>query len=298
MTQPSVPPSGLPDIVFNLDVIIPMGAELLECKYVQMPLDRGVIAVPAAESHYTSGSHHLLAYRTDLTSIPLGQEGTWNCNNGGSFLHNKGSYYEAQQPDSHRELPPGIAHKFQPGEVVLLESHYVNTTGGALDAHVSLTLHTMDVAKVEQEAGTIIFNNLNISVPAHQKQRVTMTCTLPADFHPAALWSHMHKQGINFVATTDDAEAAAALGDSLYTEPSWSEPQPRIYPYDPPITIHAGKKITFSCDYENNTDRILTFGESAVTNEMCLLHGMYWPRMPAGSGGEGCRGGVTTRTAL
>ena len=287
----------LPDVAFEIDVRVDPGEELLRCQYAQMPLDRGIVAVPAVESHYTPGSHHLLAYRTDLNNIPLGQDGDWECYSGGFLQHNRGSYYEAQEPDSYRELPPGIAHKFEPGEVVILQTHYVNASTEALDAHVALTLHTVNPAEVEQEAGSIIFSNTNISVPPHGKQRVTMTCKIPFDIHPAQLWSHMHKWGTRFVATTDDSEAAVALGDSLYTELSWNEPKPRTYPHDPPITIRAGKTITFSCDFENDTNNTLKYGDSAVTNEMCLLHGTYWPRM-AMSAGERCQGGVTSRTPL
>jgi hypothetical protein len=288
-------PSGLPDVQFKLDVKVAAGAELLECQYVAMPTDRGVIAVNSAESHYTPGSHHLLAYRTDLTALPTADHvGVWDCEQGSWFQHDKGSYYEAQQPDSHRELPAGIAHEFQPGEVVLLQSHYVNTTGADIDAHVVLTLHTMDIKNVTAEAGTIIFSNVNIMVPAHAQSRSTMTCTLPQDFHPAELWSHMHHWARNFVATTNDSAAMTALGGMLYVEPDWSEPKPRVY--DPSITIKSGSTITFSCDFDNDTDQTLVYGDSALKNEMCIFHGMYWPRMPASA--EQCRGGMTTRTAL
>jgi hypothetical protein len=211
------------------------------------------------------------------------------------MVHQKGSYYEAQQPESRRDMPPGVAHRFQPGEVVILQTHYLNPGTEPLDAHAQLTLHTVEIATVPMEAGSIIFSDVNISVPPGGKSRSTMTCTLPTDFNPALLWSHMHKQGSNFVATTDDSSAAAALG-VLYAENAWDEPHPRAYPFDPPVTLHAGSHITFSCDFHNPGSTTLTFGQSAETNEMCLLHGMYWPRMT--SAAEQCYGGKTTRSAI
>jgi hypothetical protein len=282
----------LPDIVLAMDTMIPAGKELLKCQYRQLPSDRGVMAVGSVESHYTPGSHHLITYRTDLTSIPAGSTAPFDCYSSAQLVgHGRGSYFEAQQPDSRRDLPPGIAHEFQPGEVVMFESHYVNTTTEDLDAHVEVRLHTVELAKVEHEAGTIEFNDMNINVPAHGKARVTMTCPIPEDFNPALLWSHMHARGVAFKATTDDTAAAAALG-TLYEQDDWEEPQPREYPSDPPVTIHAGSHITFSCEYQNDTDKAFMFGTSAVTNEMCLLHGMYWPRMHT-AGAETCRGGTT-----
>lgn len=32
-----------------------------------------------------------------------------------------------------------------------------------------------------------------------------------------------------------------------------------------------------TCDYDNETDQTLTFGESAATNEMCIFVGAYYP---------------------
>jgi hypothetical protein len=265
------------------------------CRYVQMPSDRGVIAVPSAESEFTPGSHHLLAYRSDLTAIPSGQTNVWACSDGAWMVHQRGSYYEAQQPLSRRDLPPGVAHRFQPGEVVIMQTHYVNAGSGPLDAQAKLTLHTVEVATVPQEAGSIIWTDVNISVEPGGKSRSTMTCTIPTDIYPALLWSHMHKQGSNFVAVTDDQAAATALG-TLYQENDWSEPHPRAYPNNPPVALHAGSHVTFSCDFANPNSYTLTFGQSAETNEMCILHGMYWPRMSATA--EQCYGGKTTRTAL
>jgi Copper type II ascorbate-dependent monooxygenase, C-terminal domain len=289
------PPSALSDIQFQMASKIAPGGETLMCSFMQFPADRGVIAVPSAESLFTPGSHHLLAYRSDLTDIPTNQLGVWPCSDGSWMVHQRGSYYEAQEPMSRRDLPPGVAHHFQPGEVVILQTHYVNTSTDELDAHAQLTLHTVEIATVPMEAGSIIFSDVNISVPPGGKSRSQMTCTLPADFNPALLWSHMHKRASNFIATTDDPAAMAAIG-VLYAENDWEEPHPRAYPFDPPVTLHAGTHITFSCDFTNPGTTTLTFGQSAETNEMCLLHGMYWPRMSASA--EQCYGGKTTRTAL
>ncbi len=294
---PAIPgpaPGALPDIVFEMESTVPPGGEALMCTYQEMPTDRGVIAVPSAESEFTPGSHHLLAYRSDLVDdIP--QTGVWSCEDGAWMVHMKGSYYEAQQPEAERSLPPGVAHRFQPGEVVILQTHYLNPGSDELDAHAKLTLHTVDVSTVPNEAGSIIWSDVNINVAPGAKGRSTMTCPVPQDIYPALLWSHMHKQGSNFVATTDDQAAAMALG-TLYQESDWSEPQPRQYPYDPPVTLHAGTHVTFSCDFTNPNSYTLTFGQSAETNEMCILHGMYWPRMS--SSAEQCYGGTTTRTTL
>jgi hypothetical protein len=47
--------------------------------------------------------------------------------------------------------------------------------------------------------------------------------------------------------------------------------------FDPPLALAKGDSITWTCDYDNPTESTLTFGESATTNEMCILSGRYFP---------------------
>jgi hypothetical protein len=282
--------TALADIVFTTAAVIEAGAEKTKCSYVAMPDDRGEIAVPSAESRYTPGSHHFLVYRTDLDQIPDGKGEPYECPAGGLDAHVTGSYYEAQSPETHRVLPKGVAHIFRPGEVVLLTSHYVNTTTSDLDAHLTFTLHTVERDSIEQEAGSIFFYNPQISLPPHSDRTVTRTCPISADMNLGLLWSHMHKQGVGFTVTTDDADA----DNPLYATKDWSEPLARVFPYDPPVTVHAGSSITYACDYHNATDDKIVAGQSAQTNEMCILHGMYWPR--ASGMTELCMNGKSSAT--
>lgn len=283
---------ALEDIQFAMDTTIAAGTEALRCIYAQLPTDRGEIAVSHVESHYTPGSHHLLAYRSNLTSVPENYQGVWDCSDGLWQLNMRGSYYEAQMPDEEHVLPNGIAHKFQPGEVLIVQAHYLNPTERDLDAHIEMTLHPTDPAAVEQEAGTIFFNNINIQVPAFGTATSTMSCELPQDIQLALLWSHMHERGVSFVVTTDDPTAAEALG-TLYEEDDWAEPVQRAFPNDATAVLHAGTHIQFSCTFHNESARTFTFGNSAHDNEMCILHGMYWPRMPLTF--EQCLLGATRR---
>lgn len=289
--QRAVSGDKLDDINYKFDVTVPAGGEELRCIYAQLPDDRGVMAVSDVESHYTPGSHHLLAYRSNLTSIPEGYENVWDCSDGLWQINMRGSYYEAQRPDEEHKLPEGIAHKFQPGEVLILQAHYVNATDKDLQANVDFTLHPTDESKITQEAGSIYFNDINILVPPRDEAKATMRCELPQDIHLALLWSHMHERGTHFIAETDDP-GAQALG-TLYEEDDWAEPDQRTYPTDDTAILHAQSHITFTCTFQNQGDTPFVFGQSAHDNEMCILHGMYWPRMSQAA--EQCLLGMTTR---
>src|SRR5258706_15987897 len=71
VSTPDATPT-LADVVFSLSGHVDGGGEAFDCVYVRMPADRGSIAVPSAESHYTPGSHHFLVYRTSYDSLPDG----------------------------------------------------------------------------------------------------------------------------------------------------------------------------------------------------------------------------------
>jgi hypothetical protein len=81
--------------------------------------------------------------------------------------------------------------------------------------------------------------------------------------------SHMHSRAVSFNATVNET------GDVLYQTTQWSEPVPKSF--NPPLTLHAGNTITWTCSFNNTTGSTLTFGESATQNEMCILVGTVYP---------------------
>ncbi len=65
----------------------------------------------------------------------------------------------------------------------------------------------------------------------------------------------------------------------LYQTTTWSEPKPSLF--DPPMVLKAGDPLHFSCSFTNTGTAPLTFGESALTNEMCIFTASFYP-VPAG----------------
>jgi hypothetical protein len=300
---------AFPDIVFHMSGTIQAGAEAMFCAFAQMPTDTKT-AVPSAESHYTPGSHHFLVFRSNLTSFPKGGDVAHVCgttdttvavpgNSNGinaaeAVMGTTGSYYEAQTPDARRDLPPGVAHVFQPGEILVMTAHYLNTTDKTIDSQIEFRLHRMDPNDVKQEAGTFFLLDTQLYIPPNSAVTVTQTCPIPKDINLGLLWSHMHARGYSFRAWTDDQVATQQLGGDVYDQPGpdgWQEPHVQTYPYDPPVTIHAGSKLMFSCTFHNTTSQTFSFGQSAATAEMCLLHGMYWPRLDSAT--EQCLNGTS-----
>ena len=55
-----------------------------------------------------------------------------------------------------------------------------------------------------------------------------------------------------------------------------TEDEPPTIFYDPPVMLNPGDKISWTCEYNNDTGRTLTFGESADTNEMCIYLARFY----------------------
>jgi hypothetical protein len=119
-------------------------------------------------------------------------------------------------------------------------------------------------------AAQVYLNDSKLDVPPGQGS-AGGTMALPAGVSNVKLLStqsHMHRHAVGFQATLDD-------GTVLYRTTTWSGPPTMTY--NPPLPLADRSKISWKCDINNDTASDLTFGESAATNEMCVLTGFYYP---------------------
>jgi hypothetical protein len=148
-------------------------------------------------------------------------------------------------------------------------AHYLNTTASPLTANITVKLTTVDPATVNKWVAQIFLNKVGLIVPPGSGVAISTTCKIPATFGPIELLggvSHMHKHAIHF-------KAVASTGANLYETDNWDSPQEAVYAT--PLRLNPSDSITFTCTYNNNTGGILTFGESAATNEMCIFSGRF-----------------------
>jgi hypothetical protein len=263
------------DIQYSLTVHLPPGAEQFQCQYVTTPaMPRYLVA---AAHEYTPGSHHMLLYRTDLTSIPAGQAGVQDCYEGGGgtiMSHVRGVVYGSQVPADSYALPDGIAMPLAAGEVLLLQAHYLNATQHAIDAsvHVGLTTHG-DASKVRYNAGNLFYYDLFIHLPAMAKATAGERCTLDHDITLLNAFAHYHSRGIGYQAYVD-APGATPTTTPFYRSTDWEHPAKYT---GGPMQLNTGTSIRWSCDYQNDGATEFYQGPSAAKNEMCMFTGLYYP---------------------
>ncbi|HEY7958299.1 MAG TPA: hypothetical protein VII38_23530 [Polyangia bacterium] len=273
----SAPPassSGVPgDVHFAMSVDVPAGGEIYRCQYVTMPAsDRYVLA---AAHHFTAGSHHLLLYRTDLTTIPVGGDQIQDCYTGlgGTIMsHVRGVVYGSQVPDASFTMPSGVAFHMKASEVLLLQAHYLNATTHDLTASIDVGLTTSDGTGIIHPAGNLFYYDPFIDVPPSSTAKANARCVLSKDITLVNVFPHYHARGTGYKAWIDPPGQPTAT--PFYTSSDWEYPTPY---QGQPLTLSAGTAIRWECDYTNTGAQEYFQGQSAAKNEMCMFTGLYYP---------------------
>ena len=243
---------------------VPAGQEVFMCQDFANPFGTVDTDVQQWESHMTPGSHHLLLfYKDNATNTDVTP-----C----SGLEFSPTPYGAQQPDAQVVYPDGIAALVKGTQGFHLNMHYLNAKQTDIQATVKIVLHKSKAGTVTQRAGLFFFNNVTaIVVKPGEKKTISATCPFPKAVNLLYGVAHMHRRSTNMTATVN--------GNMLYTTDQWdASPMQR---FDPAVPVAAGAQLTWSSTIDNTdgTD-LITFGESALTNEMSIFDGQYYPADP------------------
>jgi hypothetical protein len=258
--------SGAPDpnvLTFQtVQTTIMPGQETVLCQDFANPLTQDV-AVLESDSTMSQGSHHMFVF-SDSSIASQNTTNVASCS--GVEFHD--FVHVAQTPTQVVQYPSGVGKKLSTGQGLRILTHYLNPGSTTLTGQVTINLHWAPLASVQRVAVGLFLNNALLSVPTGMSTQSRTTTALTDDIDVVIAVSHMHKSAIGFQATTDS-------GQLIYMGTQWSDPVPTYF--KPAMTIKAGSTITWACTYNNNTGMALSFGESAATNEMCILAGVVYP---------------------
>jgi hypothetical protein len=252
-------------VVVNLqDFDVPAGKEVYKCENFPNPFGSAV-DIDRFESHMPVGSHHMIVFFMDGSpDAGGGAFGDLEDCSGAEFHPN---VFGAQTPDSVIDLPKGIGVAVPAATWLRVQLHFINLSEKDATAGVTMRFHVAKPGAVTQHAGQLLFSNEDITVQPHSQGSATKTCTVPSDISLLGVSSHMHSHATEFVATT--------AGTTLYETKSWSDAVPNRF--EPPFPLPANQDVTFTCSYTNDTATLVQFGQSAITDEMCILGGIYYP---------------------
>jgi hypothetical protein len=247
---------------------IPAG-DSFECFYTDTFTDKE-LAVTSAKGNQGPGGHHIVAYWTDVTRDPQhhpctdDEMVTWHQIAGASG-------------DGGAEgligLPDGLAIKVPEGKQLVLQSHYINTTGAPMVVDDEVSLKTVQPDEVEEYANYFVVLDDQFEIPPSAQHESRTICTLTRDFDVVLLLGHMHELGTSYkLEILDEAGAAETLYEQAWEASYASHPPVTNYSRAEPLRLTQGTRLRQTCNWNNDTPDVTLF-----PREMCLAFFYYYP---------------------
>jgi hypothetical protein len=247
------------------------GQEQFRCYHTSIPTPTEM-PVGRWVSQMSPGSHHFILYAGG--SAPDGQFDADGCGGG---LSGGQWVYASSKPDNQMPMPEGVAMPMAANQKINFDMHYINTGSSVLNAQVRLNIERTQSPN-PQRAGALISFNTSIRIPANGAQTVSGTCAVPAGANFFILSTHTHKY-----ATVASIRDGSATGTELVHTTDWENPDTKVW-LQAPFYNFSGS-LHYSCTYQNTTSQVITVGESAARNEMCMAVTYFFP---ANSGSQFC----------
>jgi hypothetical protein len=225
----------------------------------------------------------MILFFTNSLSQPEGTVSSSNCGFGGGTSGIGAWVYAAQNVDQDMALPTDDGNGqpigmdvpvAQPG---FIQMHYLNTGDADITVHVTLNAEAYDAGVAATKTAAYVTYNGNISIPAMSTgTKATNTCAIPTNVKVWSMSTHAHKQAVH----TEVRDGAAASTNVVFASDNWEHPGAKFWMTSPFYTFTSGK-LTYECTYDNPTNRTITDGDSAQTDEMCMATGYYFPATKA-----------------
>lgn len=270
-------------IAFDMTATLHSGEERHVCQFVRMPETATFVRGGSYET--TVGTHHFLLFRTSaiidsppVIGVPV------DCFEGAGVMRFERGFVSGGQLDHDAaHFPAGVALAFAPGEILLFQGHFLNTTAGDAVSKIHVELDPTPATDVLHRVGTYRFYDPYIVVPPHGQSTARMRCPIRHDVTLLSVGSHMHERGVAYRAYFDASEGAPAA-TPFFTTNDWQHPP---YWYGP-MEAKAGSALRFECDYASKEDHSIAQGLRAREDEMCMLSAFYFPESP---GDDDCASG-------
>lgn len=262
---------------------IPMiqpGEEVTYCFYFRTPNTES-LAIKRFVSKMSPGSHHLIMYTTNTERQPAGTVTRGGCGAAAAGASNLPNWvYAAQTPEADLQLPTDdgagnpLAIEIAPNTPAYFEMHYLNATDAPIDVEITLNAEALAPGAAFTKTAAYITFKGDISIPPNTANYAAPanTCATPAGAKFWMMSTHAHKQAI---------KTEVRDGNSMVFESDdWEHPGVKAW-MDSPFFAFSNNQLTYQCTYNNPTNRTISTGDSAETDEMCMATGYYFPATKA-----------------
>jgi hypothetical protein len=238
------------------------------CFYTSTKTDRE-LTVGDTASTQGPGGHHVTIYFTDIEREPSYHP----CDDAEMVSwHMVGGASDTGEPVV--PLPPGGALKVPAGKQIVVQSHYINTTGAPQKVNDSVKLKLLEPSEVKEYVNFWVINDASFNVPPNGSATSVSTCTVPKDLNTVLLLGHMHDHGKRYTLERldDKGNAVETMYDQEW-QPDYAGHPPLVTAtLEEPMFIPAGTTFRQTCTWNNNTTDPLVF-----PREMCITFAHYFP---------------------
>lgn len=211
-----------------------------------------------------------------------GPDGVWTCEErsydqvaagllGGVFFAQS-----TQTPHEIQQFPDGVALKVPPKSKLVANIHLLNAGDEALTLQPTMGFTPIAEADAKTLMRSLDFEYHTLALPPRRQSRFSVECDIAErhqqafgrapDFKIYYALAHYHEwgTGLTLEALRADGTAATifstttAVGDTLGGT------------IDPPFDMTGFAKLRLSCDYYNDTDSVIRYGNG--TGEMCVFN--------------------------
>jgi hypothetical protein len=250
------------------------GEEKFYCYYTTLA-NAEATGIYKMSSSMPPGSHHMIVFKTRTEKMPAGtfaeceNFGMGEMMGGGGFdLADLPVWlYASQDPEFSTTMPEDVGIAISPNQPVIINMHYINVSDAPLTANVKIDLEPYVVGYEFTPAHAFISFNTQIDVPAGTRGSAGGSCDVPVGSKFIMMSTHSHKYTTSARVRDGEAVVLETLDWAHATVERWSEPY---------YTFQTSK-IDYRCEYNNTTNEPLKTGESALTDEMCMAVGVYFP---------------------
>jgi hypothetical protein len=260
-------------LVFHTGEFEAPPGDSFECFYTDTITEKELNAVYATAVQ-GPGGHHVTVYYSDIMRKPqhhpcIDAEMTSLRQIGAGGPEGAESAAEGLV-----RLPDGLAIKVPAGKQIVVQSHYINTTGAVEKVNDSITLHLVEDKDVKAYANYHVIENDEFEVPPQGTLSAQRTCTLDQDLDVVVLLGHMHEAGKHFRLERADGEGKPfeMLYDHDWQPQNVSHPPVINNTMDKPLHFAKGTRFRQTCTWDNASAKPLIF-----PNEMCLSFMYYFP---------------------
>jgi hypothetical protein len=187
-------------------------------------------------------------------------------------------------------LPAEVGWKFHGGDLVMLQTHYVNATTQSTPLAGRVLANFYTTTPQANELGTIFATNQNIKIcPGDMNKSYSTYCTLPGSSNLTIIGAngHFHSRGIDFQIATSDPMGNP--GPMFYESKAWDDP-PMMHSPQLTTQMPAGGGIYWTCTYDYvcpsgetlcgdpTKNNCFTFGGHVDLQEHCNAFVYYYPK--------------------